>query len=813
MLAAVAGYVLLRHGDGSPHAAPPPTPVAAAPAVHPDAALTAFGALPALTPDVLAGQYSSVDPAERNSDGAPANVLYRTPDGASVIFAASGPGVVENIWVAGSLAAMGDIRITLDGAPTPVVDMPATRFFSGAAAPFLAPLVGGAALSSGGDYSYVPIAFRTSCVIAFTGTTAYWHVDYQRLPAGSSVQPFSPTADLAPAAAVWAAAGQDPHQLAGTRFLTGQVDLPPGGARTLAQISGAGRIQALRLTVPGAAVAAPAPLTRSGVAQTGESTFTLHVDPSNSGVQLVRRFDYALPNQTAKVLVDGVAAGSFAAPGFTNGPYFWRDQTLALPASLTAGKSELHLTVLASTPFTAFTYWAYSLVGASPVLSDTFQLDPAGQRAHDWSADHVLWQRSLTSSYAPAALAASAALLQQLRLQITFDGQAAPAVDAPLGLFFGAPFGAATVRSLMLAVDPATGALASFWPMPFARQATVLLVNTGASAVGGIGYSLRYRPDAAEGAALAAGAEGYFHASYRSAAPTVPGHGYTLLSTAGSGRLVGVTLAMSTPPGMPYGLENLQGNEQIYLNGNPSPAYLGTGTEDFFQAGWYFQNGPFSLPAQGSPDQWVGPRYASHISAYRLFLSDAIPFYAGIHAGLQVGPLGNLSAQYSSVAYWYGLPGTTLIQTDALQPADPAAAAAHAYTAAGGVSTGPLTSVFQGRQNGVRVTAAGSAATAATFSVAVDPANRGVLLRAQFDQCPGRQAAEVYVDGTDVGLWSDPGSNCVERWLDSDFPLPPAVTRGRSHLQIRIVAQPGPLPGSGAPLWRVYGYQVLSFVG
>jgi len=781
--------------------------------LHPDAALTAFGALPQIADGVLARQLSSVDPAERNNDGSPANVLYKTPHGASVIFAATGPGVVDDIWVAGSLKAMGDIRITIDGRTAPAVEMPVGQFFSGATAPFLAPLVGGSTVSSGGNYSYVPIAFRTSCVIALTGTTAYWHVGFHRLPPGTAIRPFSASADLAPVAAVWSNAGRDPHTAGGTRLLTGQVDVPAGGRRTLARIAGPGRIQALELTVPAAAVPAPAPLTRGGLAFTGASSFTLHVAPNNTGVRLVRRFDYALPDQTAEVYVDGVAAGSFTAPGSTNGPYFWRDAELTLPARLTAGRSDIRVTVTAAQPFTAFTYWAYSLVGGARVLTDTLQMNAAAEQAHAFAAPHVLWRRSLTSSYVPAALAASRSVLDQLTLQVRFDGAATPAVDAPLGLFFGAGFGAADVRSLMLAVDPATGGLTSFWPMPFVRSATVELVNRGGSAVTGVQYRIRFLPRPADAAALAAGTEGYFHATYNQAAPTTPGHDYVLLATAGTGRLVGVSLAMSTPPGMPDGLQSLQGNEQIYVDGNPTPAYLGTGTEDFFQAGWYFENGPFSLPTHGSPDQWVGPRYSAHISAYRLFLTDAIPFYDGIDAGIQVGPLNNLSADYSSVAYWYGLPAPSLVQTDVLQPADAAGAAAHGYTMVQGAPAGPLTGVFQGRRNTVAVTASGTVAAGAAFTVAVAPGNAGVLLRAQFDQCPGRQAAEVYVDGTDVGLWSDPESNCIERWKDSSFLLPASVARGHSRLQIRLVAAPGLSPPTGTPMWEAFGYQVLSFTG
>ena len=815
-LLALATAVLVHRTPWVRPAPPPPSlPPPLSAYAHPNAALTTFGTLPGIAPGVLARQLSSVDPTEHNNDGSPANILYKTPQGASVIFSATGPGVVDDIWVAGSLRAMGDIRIIVDGQTPPAVDMPATEFFSGTSAPFITPLVGNSDVSSGGNYSYVPIAFQKSCVIAFTGTTAYWHVGFHRLPPGAAIRPFSPTVDLRAAATVWAGAGQDPHAKSGTRLITGAVDLPAGGSRTLARISGSGRIDALDLTVPAAAVPPSAPLTRSGLAFTGSSSFTLHIDPNNAGVRLVRRFDYALPDQTAQVYVDGALAGRFSSPGSTNGPYFWRDASVTLPARLTAGHSRIEVTIAntAPQPFTAFTYWAYPLTGQTGEPSDTLQMTPASETAHAFTVQHVLWRRSLSSSYVPAALADSRRILDQIMLQVHFDGSAAPAVDAPLGLFFGSGFGGTSVRSLMLAVDPGSGTLASFWPMPFARSATVSLVNRGMTPVPAIRYRIRFRPQPSDAVALAGGTEGYFHATYNRAAPTTPGHDYVLLAAAGTGKLVGVSLAMSTPPGMPYGLDNLQGNEQIYVDGNPTPAYLGTGTEDFFQGGWYFENGPFTLPTHGSPAQWVGSRYTAHISAYRLFLTDAIPFYDGIHAGIQVGPVGNLSADYSSVAFWYGQPSASLTQTDTLLPADTASAAAHDYSMAGGGATGPLTSVFQGRRNATEVTATGTVASRAAFTVRVAANNNGVLLRAQFDQCPGHQAAAVYVGNTYVGLWSDPGGNCTERWKDSSFLLPAAVTRGQTSLRVHLIASPGPGASPGPPLWKAFAYDILSFTG
>ncbi len=805
-----------RRPAGPPRAASAAAPPFAA-YTHPDAALTAFDLLPVLAPGVLASQWSSADPAGLNNDGSPDNVLYRSGT-ASVVFDAAGPGVVEDMWVAAdSLTAMGNIVITIDGAAAPAVDMPAAAFFSGTHAPFLFPLVGDAAASSGGNYSYVPIPFLHSCVIAFTGTTAYWHVAYRRLPAGTQIRPFSASENLGPAAAAWSAAGQ--QEAGGLRIRGGTTDIPAGATVPLATLSGPAAIEAIRLTVPAAAEPAAPALTEPGIAFTGTSTFTLRIDPSNTGVTLVRRLDYAVAGQVAQVDVGGQPAGAFDSPGSTNGPYFWRNASVALPASLTRGRDSIQVSVTAAAPFTAFTYWAYSTVAGQAVRTDTLRMTAASEAAHAFRVQHVLWQRTLTSSAVPPGLAQSQSILNGLRLEIRFDGQSAPAVDAPLGLFFGSGAGAGPVRALMFSVDPRTGTLAAYWPMPFARQAAVTLVNAGGTPVPGVAFDIATGPDPTAAAALASGAEGYFHATYGSAHPTAAGAGYALLSAPGTGKLVGIAMAMSTPPGQPYGLDNLQGNAMIWLDGNRSPQYLGTGTEDFFQGGWYFENGPFTLPTQGSPVQWVGPDYAANIAAYRLFLSDAVPFYNGIRAWIQVGPTDNLQADYASVAFWYGVPAPTLTRADGFAPADPAAAAAHAFTAQGARTVGPASGLFAGRgaagpggPGAGPVTASGVAAAVSSFTATIPAGNDGLVLRAQLDQCPGHQAARVYVDGVDVGVWSDPAGNCAQIWDDANFPVPPAVTRGRNSVQIRLVAVPGPgAPPGATPVWTAFAYSVFAF--
>jgi hypothetical protein len=71
----------------------------------------------------------------------------------------------------------------------------------------------------------------------------------------------------------------------------------------------------------------------------------------------------------------------------------------------------------------------------------------------------------------------SMAVLSGARLQVAFDGQTT--VDAPIGEFFGTGLGKYDVRALMFSIDNSSpdGWYTTWWPMPFARNATIQIVN------------------------------------------------------------------------------------------------------------------------------------------------------------------------------------------------------------------------------------------------------------------------------------------------------------------------------------------------
>jgi hypothetical protein len=95
----------------------------------------------------------------------------------------------------------------------------------------------------------------------------------------------------------------------------------------------------------------------------------------------------------------------------------------------------------------------------------------------------------------------------------------------------------------------------------------------------------------------------------------------------------------------------LEGNERVFVDGEAAPSVLGTGTEDYFSSGWYFDTGPYSAPYHGAP---IKDTTSGRISAYRWHIEDPIPFTQRLDFTIEHGGTNDTpGTDYSSVAYWY----------------------------------------------------------------------------------------------------------------------------------------------------------------
>jgi Protein of unknown function (DUF2961) len=389
-----------------------------------------------------------------------------------------------------------------------------------------------------------------------------------------------------------------------------------------------------------------------------------------------------------------------------------------------------------------------------------------------------------------------------LRLLIEFDDRTM--VDSPLGEFFGAGLGSNNVRSLMFAAIPQGNSLSlsSWWPMPFARTLRVSLVNTTDDPVPGIETDVATTPDPQWAPALASGRAGYFTARSH-AGPTAPGQDWLFADERGHGKFVGVShtirgsrIKTKFSDDAPSFLE---GAERVYSDGSPSPRWYGTGTEDFYEGGWYFEGGThFSAPLNGQPDQRTATGGCADycVAVYRVMLADAIGYHSAIRFGIEHGKRNMVQPDYSSTAFLYTHSGDTITPGEELSPGD------------ADFTDQLLLSSYEGSDDTRPVAAMVRATHAAiTLHVQIPPDNYGILLRRTSDQAAGFQSADVVVDGLPVGNWIQPRSNTFHRWLEDTFVVPGFLTAGKSLITVTLT----PIPA--APPWTATRYRIDALTG
>lgn len=245
---------------------------------------------------------------------------------------------------------------------------------------------------------------------------------------------------------------------------------------------------------------------------------------------------------------------------------------------------------------------------------------------------------------------------QEMLLRMYWDGSARPAVEAPVGDFFVNCFGQRReVISLPVVVEDGDS-YNCFWRMPFRKSARIEVVNQSEKPLSLLYYNIDWIKEKHIPRSTP-----YFYAQYRQEYPVEHGHDYVVLDTKGKGQYVGTVLAVRTRSPAWFG----EGDEKIYIDGEPKPSIWGTGTEDYFLSAWGLKT--CSTPYFGVPyfDQWgiVG----GHTSAYRWHINDPIVFNSGIKVTFEhfgwASPDENprykstswneREDDYASVAFWY----------------------------------------------------------------------------------------------------------------------------------------------------------------
>jgi hypothetical protein len=241
-----------------------------------------------------------------------------------------------------------------------------------------------------------------------------------------------------------------------------------------------------------------------------------------------------------------------------------------------------------------------------------------------------------------------------VRLQVYYDGEKTPSVDAPLGDFFGVGHGSERDVNSMMVRDSSFGrARNSYWPMPYRKSCRITVTNEGKRLLPMFYYHVDYRKYASLPADI-----GYFHAYFRQERPARAGHNYEFLNIHGVGHYVGTVMSVAQTEISWFG----EGDDLFYIDGAEKPQIYGTGTEDYFNDAWDLRerDGPWA----GTPIA-EGELPGSRLSGYRWHVPDPIAFtksiWAGIeHSGWTSNADGSVRSgfeerpdDFSSVAFWY----------------------------------------------------------------------------------------------------------------------------------------------------------------
>jgi hypothetical protein len=220
------------------------------------------------------------------------------------------------------------------------------------------------------------------------------------------------------------------------------------------------------------------------------------------------------------------------------------------------------------------------------------------------------------------------ALMRGIVLRMYWDGASEPAVEAPLGDFFGNPLGRNFVFSNAWFNNPEGRNWNCTMPMPFRTGFKMTVTNESPLDQGSFWYHVDFTLGDTHGPDTA-----YFHAWYHRENPTTLRRDFEILpQVTGRGRYLGCTLGLVTAPY--YESWWGEGEVKIYLDGDKEfPTLCGTGTEDYMCSSWGI--GSFSLPWYGCRILPVPEPDRSQIAMYRLHETDPVFFQRKIRVALQ----------------------------------------------------------------------------------------------------------------------------------------------------------------------------------
>lgn len=356
---------------------------------------------------------------------------------------------------------------------------------------------------------------------------------------------------------------------------------------------------------------------------------------------------------------------------------------------------------------------------------------------------------------------------RDLDIVFAFDGETT--VDVGLDAFFTASaLDQREPRGVFAGVE-AGGVLYADLPMPFRDGAQISLRLRDGVEAAPVGVEWTVSTDAQPPPTDA----GTFRVEERASCPTDPARDgdFTILEHQGSGRLVGLAASMMTD-GTNIGGYYLEGDERAYIDASVQPLRYGTGVEDLFNGGFYFDLDAYAGPLAGATLRHPGLEDDA-TAMYRWFLTDAPSWRHSIALRLENGPFGTQPMCVRTLAYYYAQPTPSQIPVAALQIGDDASEAAAHYEPAPNAQCAIQTAWFGDEPPTERSARVCTGTGVSRFVFEVPVAGRHFRLRRTFGAGIGGQRAELWVNGERVGGLPALQANPARRWsqIDIDFVL------------------------------------------
>lgn len=287
-------------------------------------------------------------------------------------------------------------------------------------------------------------------------------------------------------------------------------------------------------------------------------------------------------------------------------------------------------------------FWAEGRVAEPPAsaILETFSLTiPPGERAAipTVKGPGIVRRLAVTPQWdrLPDATARET-VLRRVVQRARWDGAPEPSVETPLGDFFGSMWRRTRFQSLCFGMTNDTFLCA--FPMPFAESADFEWVNESAWPVE-LDIACAWTPLETWDPNWA-----YFHATWSSSGANETGRPHPILRATGRGRYLGCLLGVVSLDRTWWVLE---GDETMSIDGERAPSWHGTGLEDYFNGGWYYQN-VMARPLYGLPQKSF-----FRIVQYRLHPLDPVGFNTSFDMFFERGPDNNSHGAFESVAYYY----------------------------------------------------------------------------------------------------------------------------------------------------------------